>query len=240
MEKKPLIGVVPLWDETKKSIWMIPGYLGGIEQAGGIPLTLPLTDDEEDLSRLINICDGFLFTGGQDVDPTVYGEARLPVCGEKCEIRDSMEAAMLSMILAADKPLLGICRGIQFITAALGGSLYQDIPTQRPSDLVHCQRPPYHLPSHGVSILPSTPLYELLGTEKLAVNSYHHQGVKRVPACLRVMAEADDGLTEGVYMPDKRFVWAIQWHPELSYRQEESSRKIFRALVSASAQGRIF
>lgn len=233
MDRKPLIGIVPLFDEERHSYWMIPGYMRGIEEAGGIPVMLPLTDDEETLERLVETCDGFLLTGGQDVDPRLYGEESVAKCGKSCPARDAMEKKLFSMILKRDMPVLGICRGIQFMSAALGGSLYQDIPSQRPSALIHCQKPPYHIPSHNVKILLDTPLYTLLKKENIAVNSYHHQGVKVLPACLRAMARAEDGLTEAIYMPGKKFVWAVQWHPELSFEQDEDNRKIFAAFVSA-------
>lgn len=231
--KRPIIGIVPLVDTEKESYWMLPGYMEGVMQAGGLPVMLPLIRDEAAIRQLAESCEGFLFTGGQDVAPELYGEKRLPECGECSPERDKMESILLEEALKADKPVLGICRGIQFLNAALGGSLYQDIPTQRPSKLEHHQTPPYDIPVHKVRIEPDTPLYGILQTEMLAVNSYHHQAVKDLAGGLRVMASAEDGLTEAVFMPGKRFVWATQWHPEFSYKTDESSRKIFQAFVSA-------
>lgn len=231
--KKTLIGIVPLIDTEKESYWMLPGYMEGIMQAGGLPVMLPVTQEEAAIRQLTETCDGFLFTGGQDVAPELYGEKRLQECGECSPERDKMESILLVEALKADKPVLGICRGIQFMNAALGGSLYQDIPTQRPSKLEHHQTPPYDLPVHEVRLEPDTPLYDILQTDTLAVNSYHHQAVKQLASGLQVMARAEDGLTEAVFMPGKRFVWATQWHPEFSYKTDENSRKIFQAFVSA-------
>ena len=234
--KKCVIGVVPLVDYEKQSWWMLPGYMEGILEAGGLPLMLPLTDDREVIRQMTDQCDGFLLTGGQDVSPELYGEKRLPQCGECSPERDRMEKMLLEEVLHKNIPVLGICRGIQFLNAALGGTLYQDLPSQRGTGMTHCQKPPYDVPVHEVEIKEGTPLYDLLGCRSLAVNSYHHQAVRQLAPGLEVMAVSEDGLTEGVYMPDRRFVWAIQWHQEFSYRAEENSRKIFAAFVRAAEE----
>ena len=230
---KPLIGLIPLVDEGRESLWMLPGYMCGVEAAGGLPVMLPLTDDPEALRQLSAQCDGFLLTGGHDVSPGVYGAARLPACGACSPERDRMESALLALAMAADKPVLGICRGIQFINAALGGTLWQDLPTQRPSDVNHHQSPPYDAPAHAVSILPDTPLARLLGAEALRVNSYHHQAVRDLAPALRPMAVSPDGLVEAVWHPGRRFLWAVQWHPEFAWQTDPGAMKIFGAFVEA-------
>lgn len=235
--KKPLIGAVPLWDAGRQSLWMLPGYFDGLAAAGAVPVMLPLTDDRAALAQLADTCDGFLFTGGQDVQPAVYGEEQLPLTGEVCRARDAMESALLPLLLKADKPILGICRGIQFLNAALGGTLWQDLPAQRPSEVEHHQGLPYDAPAHTVTLVPGTPLRELLGTGTLPANSLHHQGVKTLAPALRAMAYAPDGLVEAVWLPGKRFVWAVQWHPEFNWRSEPTSRAILAAFVQA-ARGR--
>ena len=232
---KPIIGVMPLWDDEKKSLWMLPGYFDSIIQAGGIPVMLPLTTDELDLEHLVQKCNGFLFTGGHDVSPEIYNEKPIEGKVSSFRDRDDMELYILNRAISLDKPVLGICRGIQFINAALGGTLYQDLPTQHPSDIEHHQKPPYDIPVHTVDFESGSPLYNLLGIEKLAVNSYHHQAVKNVAPKLKVMATAPDGLVEAVYMPEHRFLWAVQWHPEFSFKTDESSRKIFKAFVDVSS-----
>jgi putative glutamine amidotransferase len=233
---KPIVGVMPLWDEEKDSIWMLPGYMDGISQAGGIPVIFPFSTDEQELKQLIGMCDGFLFTGGQDVTPEVYHEDPLEDLIDCCIKRDLMETIVLKEAIADDKPVLGICRGIQFINAALGGKLYQDIPTQHPSEINHHQNPPYAVPVHNVSIAAGSPLHKCLGVDQLPVNSYHHQAVKIAAPELVVMAEAADGIVEAVYKPDNRFLWAVQWHPEFSYQTDINSMKIFKAFVDAMEQ----
>lgn len=230
---KPLIGLVPLVDEARESLWMLPGYMDGIRAAGGIAVMLPLTDDAGEISQLSEQCDGFLLTGGHDVSPEIYGAKRLPACGACSPERDRMELELLDRAMAADKPVLGICRGIQLINAALGGTLWQDLPTQHPSGVTHCQRPPYHRPVHPVSIHPGTPLARLLGGEALMVNSYHHQAVRDLAAPLRAMATSEDGLVEALWHPGKKFLWAVQWHPEFAWQSDPAAVSIFRAFVGA-------
>lgn len=228
---KPLIGVLPLVDIERKSYWMLPGYMKGIEQAGGIPVMLPLTSDEIILEQLVDAMDGFLFTGGQDVSPAFYAQKASPKCGKLCKELDEMENILFRMVYHKDKPVLGICRGIQFINVAMGGTLYQDLPTEYSSTTEHHQEPPYDIPVHSVKIIADTPLYRLLKTETLMVNSYHHQAVKKLAPKLLDMALSEDGLIEAVYVPDKKFIWAVQWHPELSFEVDENSRQIFKKFV---------
>lgn len=230
---KPLIGVMPLVDMQRDSYWMLPGYMNAILQAGGIPLMLPLTSDEQLLQQLVSQTDGFLFTGGQDVSPSRYAKTASPLCGECCLQRDEMEASVFRMAYECGKPMLGICRGIQFFNVILGGTLYQDLPTEHPSDITHHQSPPYELPVHTVSVLKDSPLYELLQQDTLSVNSYHHQAIKQLAPALQAMAISSDGLVEAVCIPDKKFIWAVQWHPEFSYHCDENSRKILQKFISA-------
>lgn len=233
--ERPLIGVLPLWDSDRQSLWMLPGYFDGLQGAGAVPVMLPLADAAP--GRLAAACDGFLFTGGQDVQPSLYNEEALPLTGETCPARDRMEAALLALALQAGKPVLGICRGLQLINAALGGTLYQDLPAQLPSGTQHHQGRPYGSPVHPVTPVPGTPLCGLVGAGPLAVNSLHHQGVKALAPPLRAMAHAPDGLVEAAYLPGARFVWAVQWHPEYSLDTMPSSRAIFGAFVRAAKPG---
>jgi putative glutamine amidotransferase len=232
--KKPLIGVVPLWDEEKNSLWMLPGYMEGISRAGGLPLMLPLTGEEETLRQLSGLCGGFLFTGGQDVFPGLYGAEVSALSGPACAERDRMEGTLFSIAaLEQDKPVFGICRGIQLFNVLLGGTLYQDLAAQfKPAAGCHRQKPPYDNPAHGLRIEPGTPLHTLLGRDNLRVNSSHHQGIAELAPELEPMAWAEDGLIEAVRMKDRSFVWALQWHPEMALAWK-SSAQIFAAFVDA-------
>lgn len=230
--KKPIIGLVPLFDDEKDSLWMLPGYMDGIVDAGGIPIMLPLTSEKATIDQLLDTVDGIIMTGGHDVSPDIYGEEKLEdlvVCNEA---RDSMEKELLKQALEKDIPILGICRGIQFINAFLGGTLYQDLGKQHPSETEHHQKPPYDVPVHKVKLISDSKLYGLLRKDVISVNSYHHQAVKDVADELKVMAVSEDGLVEAVELPEKRFVWAVQWHPEFSYKTDENSKMIFGEFVN--------
>lgn len=152
---------------------------------------------------------------------------------EICTVLDQMERQVLEYVIKEDKVVLGICRGIQYLNAMLGGSLYQDLNVQHPSKTEHHMEPPYDRVIHQVQIIDGTPLHQLLQVTELGVNSYHHQAVKTLAPSLTVMAESEDGLVEAVYMPEKTYVWAVQWHPELSYQTDKYSRKIFESFVAA-------
>lgn len=232
--KKPMIGVLPLYDKEKASYWMLPGYMKGIEDAGGIPIILPLTTDADSILRISNTFDGFLFTGGHDINPELYGEEAEDVCGEMCNERDIMEAILFKQVAELDKPALGICRGLQLFNVLLGGTLYQDIPTQLSVTTInHKQKPPYSEPVHNVYIAKDTLLYRILQTDSLRVNSYHHQGIKNISEQLLPAANAEDGLIEAVVMPNKRFILAVQWHPEFNYKFDDNNFKLFLEFVRA-------
>lgn len=227
--KKPVIGLVPLVDTGRESLWMLPGYMDGIREAGGLSVMLPLNDEDADVARMAVLCDGIVFTGGHDVNPELYGEKNEGLTGELIPARDSMEGKLLKAALELDRGVLGICRGLQFLNVMLGGSLYQDLPTQFESSVNHRQPAPYHLPIHPVTV--SGPLAEAVGAEEIMVNSCHHQGIRKLAPGLEAMAKAPDGLVEAIRLPEKEFVWAVQWHPEFMHRVDENSRRIFRAFV---------
>lgn len=230
----PMIGLTPLWDEKLQSLWMLPGYMDSLVRAGAAPVMLPLTADRDMLVQLAEALDGFLFTGGQDVSPGLYGQ-EATLSEELCAARDAMEGILFEVaVMKRGKPAFGICRGLQFINVALGGTLYQDIQARRNNALDHQQKPPYDQPSHGARVLPDTPLHALLGRDEIRVNSCHHQAICDLADELTAMALAEDGLIEAVYMPGKPFVWAVQWHPEFAPAQE-TSRKLFEAFVRACA-----
>lgn len=236
-DRMPVIGVVPLVDYGRESLWMLPGYFDAVAEAGGVPVMLPLTADAASVERALDVVDAVLVTGGQDVDPARYGcedRAAAALCGELCRERDAMEALLVPAALGRDLPLLGICRGIQALNTALGGTLWQDLPKQHPSAVEHHGQPPYDQPTHPVEVLPKTPLAACVGAGELAVNSYHHQALRDVAPGLKVMARAADGVVEAVWRPESRFCWAVQWHPEFMHAVDEPSRKIFSAFVAAA------
>lgn len=227
------IGIIPLYDDEKRSYWMLPGYMKVLEKAGALPIMLPLTTDTAELEEAYGLCDGILFTGGHDVDPGEYGEMAKKTCGISCPERDFMEGYLLDRCIADDKPFLGICRGIQFINAHLGGSLYQDLPTEYDCKVEHHMAPPYDEVAHKVTVLENTLLADLIGAGEHGVNSYHHQAVKVLAKKAIVMATSEDGLVEAIAVDGTTFGVGIQWHPEFSYEVNEESNKLVRAFVNA-------
>ena len=230
--KKPVIGIVPLVDAGRESLWMLPGYMELVKAAGGVPVMMPLTEKADNIEVLLDLCDGFLITGGHDVDPACYGEEAMSECGELCPLRDRMERPLFLGAIERDKPVLGICRGLQAMNVILGGDLYQDIPKQRPSDVDHHMDAPYGRTAHPIRMAEGSPLAECLGTVEPGVNSCPPQAVRPLAPRLKSMAEAPDGIVEAVYMPDRRFVWAVQWHPEF-YDNNPDSLKIFEAFIKS-------
>ena len=240
----PLIGVTPLWDEERQSVWMLPDYLEGIQQAGGVPVVLPFglpssADGDGSLDAAIDEmvarCDGFLFTGGPDVSPGLYGQDDMGGKIKTCPRRDELEVPLLKKAVAAGKPIFGICRGLQLINAVLGGTLYRDLPSEHPSEIVHRQAKPYGRYTHTVEL--SGPLQVILSdlTESnvLPVNTLHHQAVRELAPGLEAMAVTPDGLIEAFYAPGARFLWAVQWHPEYLFRGDAASRRLFKRFVDA-------
>lgn len=148
--KKPVIAVTPLWDDRLESIWMLPGYLDGLRAAGALPLMVPLEADEADAQQIFSLCDGLLLTGGHDVDPALYGQAPESFCAPPCPRRDALERTLFHRFRQGGKPILGICRGVQLINALMGGTLYQDLPAQKPDALPHVMHSP---PTTAPSIL---------------------------------------------------------------------------------------
>ena len=230
---RPRIGILPLHDVSKETFWINPLYMGGIMEAGGFPVLLPLSEDQADWEEAISQCDGFLFTGGQDIAPELYGQEKHSECGYQTPLRDNQEIYMLKRLWELDKPVLGICRGIQAMNAAWGGTLYQDIPAQCPSPVIHRQQKPYDLPHHQVSIKKGTMLHSILGLDRFSVNSMHHQAVLDIaPGCVAA-ARAEDGLIEALEAPEKKFMLGVQWHPEHMWQEYASGRNIFSAFVNA-------
>jgi len=233
---KPIIGILPLADVKTGYAWMKPNYVSAVEDAGGIPFILPLTESNPLLDELTASCDGFLLTGGYDISPALYGQEKLPVCGDGTDGLDRMEAALLPRILAADKPVLGICRGLQFLNIALGGTLWQDLPTQHPSNIGHSMEAPYDRFVHKVLQPEDSSLLKIIPAREFSVNSAHHQGICTLGEGLFPAACSEDGLIEAICKPDQRFVYAVQWHPEDLFRIDANASALFAALIHASME----
>ena len=232
----PIIGVVPRYDFEWTGLAIGDGYLSGLLQSGAIPVVLPATSDPAHIERIVAACDGFLIPGGQDIDPGRYGSVRKPHTHRSATARDAMEQTLVRAVVAAGKPLLGICRGMQSINVALGGTLHQDIQANvSPDALPHVQGRPFDLPAHMVDVVEGTRLASIVGAPRLGVNTIHHQSVAELGEGLVVNAVSpDDGIVEGIELPGDAFVVGVQWHPEHMWRTRPHSKRLFRALVEAA------
>lgn len=205
-------------------------YIESLARAGAGMRWVELSDPEQAVQDALT-CDGLLLPGGGDMDPKFYGQARIPACGEPNLLRDAAEPLLLRAFLAADKPVLGICRGIQVMNAVLGGDLYQDI------------KPFEHLPHndhwakvHTVTVRRGTLLSRILGQDTVLVNSQHHQAVDRVAPGFTLDALSEDGIVEAIEKPDARFCLGVQWHPEWLSDADPAMQGLFDAFVNACSK----
>lgn len=250
MHRRPLIGIptqslhsmhgVPA--TLPASFAMSERYIRTIAEAGGVPMMIPLVADDEPTTRAIyDAMDGLLLPGGADLDPVSYGEERRPRCDRSDPPRDQLELTLVRWAVDDRKPLLGVCRGLQSLNVAAGGTLYQDIATEMPEAVKHDYFPGQGHPrdhlAHEVRIsdAPSR-LAGIVGARSLAVNSLHHQGIARLGDGLLVTAVAPDGLVEAVERPldEDHFAVAVQWHPEALYAVDRSAHALFAAFIDAA------
>ena len=240
---QPLIGVTPdfnagdrkEWGGREPTYFLRARYVRAIEDLGGIPVVLPLVADLDARRRLLTQIDGLLLTGsGPDLAPELYGERQRYTFRVMSQRRATFELEMAQLARAADLPLLGICGGMQALNVAFGGSLYQDIGSQRSQPLEHRQSASATQLSHAVKIVPKSLLHRVVKTGRLRVNSSHHQSVKEVAPSLTASAVAPDGIIEAIESPSQRFLLGVQWHPEFLFDRYERHRLLFEAFLKAA------
>lgn len=230
----PRIGVMPLRKDKDGSGWATPSYSEALRACGARPVVFPWGAPAALAEELAESCDGFLFTGGHDIDPKMYGQVPSPA-GDYSPTRDRLEEFVLMGALARNVPVLGICRGMQLLNVILGGTLYQDLLRERPGSIFHPVWTSYEEPAHEVELVEGSPLRRVLGVGCLSVNSRHHQGIHKLASDVRPMAYATDGLVESIYHPNMRFLWGVQWHPESMYVVQPRQRLLFQTFVDACA-----
>jgi len=239
--KIPLIGVTT-WRRLSPSgyplVTLVEAYVQALAHAGACPVLIPSAAPEDYVESLLPRLDGILFSGGGDVHPGRYGGNTHPQVKEIDEERDRLEIYLVKAARDQEIPFLGICRGIQVVNVALGGSLYEDVRDQHPNSLEHAcgQTHPRDYLAHVVELLGGCRLAEIVGGTDLKVNSLHHQGVRVLAPSLQATGQAPDGLIEALELPDHPFALAVQWHPEWLQGQL-AMRKLFEAFVDA-ARGR--
>lgn len=211
-------------------------YVLAIQRAGGVPFMIPNIADDELIESYLGSIDGLMLSGGVDVDPQYFGEPAHPDLGEVDAARDCTEMALLKRALERDMPIFGICRGIQMLNVALGGTLYQHLPGQLPSPIYHRQSDiqiPRNEFSHRIKIEGDSRLRSIVGADEMQTNSFHHQALKCVAPGLVVTAHAADGIIEAVEAPDRRYLVAVQFHPEETAPKDERSHRLFKSFVDA-------
>lgn len=236
---KPVIGVSWMEDQEDGE-WSedYQAYLTGVEEAGAEAVALPLYNDEEEAKAALEELDGVVFTGGDDINPALYGEEVLDVCEAIDNKRDTSDMALMKAAIEMDVPVLAICRGMQMLNVVQGGSLYQDLPTQLGEDVQHRDPNQEDFVWHDVTVDEDSLLYDAMGETTLKFNAWHHQGVKELGDGLAVKATTADGLPECIEMTDKTFILGVQCHPEWHidpYYGDEEYIAIFEALVDAAA-----
>ena len=236
---KPTIGVFPSI-KNDGTFWLYDSYTDAITENGATPLViLPFTEANADaLYALMDKCDGFLFTGGGDIDPVHYGMKKWDTCGESIAKRDDFELLAFKYAYVSGKPILGICRGCQLINIALGGTLIQDIPTAYPNAIKHTTDVVTEPTIHEIDIPENSPLLEMSGAPRVKINSFHHQCADKLGKGLKVLATScEDGVIEGVYLDGERYLIGVQWHPERRYKESDVDLNVFKSLVEAAKNG---
>jgi putative glutamine amidotransferase len=242
---KPLIGVTPGFAgpstvrefcRSANVYYCDQNYPQRIAEAGGVPVLLTHGNGDS-ISSLVPLLDGLLLSGGEDVHPELYGQDMQVDTCVISEVRDGFELALIHAFLPVQRPVLAICRGVQVLNVALGGTLIQDIPVQIGS-VHHSQRRDSALPSHEVRLQSGSYLAHCYSSEILSVNSHHHQAVDRLGSGLRAVAWSEEGIVEAVEHESHPYLVGVQWHPERLSSQCEIQQRLFTSFVEACREGK--
>ena len=238
--EKPIIGILANIEIMNKELFLgceksslNYDYIQSIMQTGGIPIILPVAQDKQLIEMQMNLIDGILLTGGDDVHSLLYGEEPHPSLGYINPKRDQFELDSIAIAYAQKKPILGICRGAQIINVAFGGTLYQDLSQISNKDSIkHAQNAPLYVASHTIEILPSTKLHEIFGQTHLQTNTFHHQAVKDLAKDFIINAKTKDGVIEGIEKNNYPFLMGVQWHPERMIHHDPKMLKLFNTFIN--------
>ena len=242
---RPVVGIatqtVPGVAGERPNCWIMGShYVEALRMAGAVPWLIPLLPhDPSTMQEIFDRLDGVFLTGGVDVDPSQYGELKHPLCGTTDPDRDAIELQLLEHAMATKMPVLAVCRGIQILNVAMGGTLYQDVSAQVPATFKHDYFPTSHSPNraylaHDIAVNAKTRLGQILGERVVPVNSMHHQAIKTLGHGLTPNAIAADGIIEGVEGTNGQFLIGVQWHPEELTTSQPGMRRLFTSFVEAA------
>lgn len=230
---KPKIGIV-ICGFIEQKQFVSNAYIQSIRYSGGIPIILPLVRSDEMLKEYVYLCDGFLFCGGNDITPLLFGQEPLQGNGRTNITLDLFQIRLMRQILKTKKPIFSICRGMQILNVACNGTIIQDISHHTVSSLNHMQISDSRQDvSHKIKTKPGTMLRKYIG-RYLYVNSFHHQAVNKLGENLMISASSSDGIVEAIELTDHPFAIGVQWHPESMYRTSSEMRILFQNFISSS------
>ena len=228
--EKPLIGISLGWNETKNTVNNT--YVNSVLMHGGVPYLIPVTDDVEVLRQIVAQLDGIIFTGGEDFAPAYFGEEEHEKLGEVNVTRDTYDLTLFKLATDRNIPTLGICRGLQLINVAMGGTLYQDLPAEKPSDINHRQEEAGTVATHGVSVVEGSMMHQILGEKEIQVNTFHHQAIEKLAPGLKVVGWANDSVPEMIEAYPSRQIIGTQFHPEIFTANGDALMgKLFKFLI---------
>jgi putative glutamine amidotransferase len=240
---RPLIGITCSrvvgggWGLYSQGDWMdytFDEYSQAIRYGGGAPVLIPVAQNQETIQAILDRLDGLLLSGGPDINPKFYNQQPLAGLGEIDEDLDRMELEVARMAFQRDLPILAICRGIQVLNVATGGTLYQDIQSQIRESINHTQKADKSINTHSIRIEGKTLLHHILRRNEIWVNGKHHQAIKDLALGFIISALASDGVIEAIEHPSKKFVLGVQWHPEGTWKEDPYSKKLFHAFIQAA------
>lgn len=245
---KPVIAITSKQILNAREVWapafqgQAHTYVDAVLRAGGVPLFVPFIDDENALRQLYQLADGIIFSGGNDIDPKLYGIQNSELSTDISEARDKQELLLYEWCFEDKKPILAVCRGMQLLNVFLGGTLYEDIPLQLPQASDHNisgTKRDFEYVAHNLKVDPDSKLASILGATQISANALHHQAIKDLGKGLQPVAWAEDGVIEAVEMSGEQFIIGIQSHPEVLESSVETKwRKIFNEFVARTSKAR--
>lgn len=230
---KPIIGLTSHYEHliNRKMIKVNNTFVNAVVDGGGVPIVIPIIKELRDIDRYLDLVDGLIFTGGEDVSSLFYGEEPIKEVDTICLARDKMELELFKKAYERSIPILGICRGLQLINIALGGTLYQDINVQLPNSLGHMCSHNINQGYHNINIAEDSLMFDIFNVEKLPVNSQHHQSIKKIGGNLKITSISSDGIVESIESINDKFVLGVQFHPEAMIESDNKFKKFFRYFI---------